>query len=85
MPFELRDAPVSHAAQFLAAFANARQLKDQLNALDQILKNTGEFTDALIETCVFMQVMAHTFTTPPTERSPQAMFGASNAESHARN
>ena len=44
-PFELRAAPVSHAAQFLAAFTNARQLKDQLNALDQILKNTGEFTD----------------------------------------
>ncbi len=44
-PFELRDAPVSHAAQFLAAFTNARQLKDQLNALDQILKNIGEFTD----------------------------------------
>ena len=45
-PFELRDAPVSHAAQFLAAFTNARQLKDQLNALDQILKNIGDFTDA---------------------------------------
>ncbi len=44
-PFELRAAPVAHAAQFLAAFTNARQLKDQLNALDQILKNTGEFAD----------------------------------------
>ena len=44
-PFELRDAPVSHAEQFLSAFANARQLKDQLAALDQILKNLGEFTD----------------------------------------
>ncbi len=45
-PFELRDAPISHAEQFLAAFTNARQLKDQLTALDQILKNLGEFTDA---------------------------------------
>ena len=45
-PFELRDAPVSHAEQYLAAFTNARQLKDQLTALDQILKNLAEFTDA---------------------------------------
>ena len=44
-PFELRDAPVSHADQFLSTFANARQLKDQLTALDQILKNLPEFTD----------------------------------------
>ena len=45
-PFELRATPVSHAAEFLTALANARQLKDQLTALDQILKNLGEFTDA---------------------------------------
>jgi transcription elongation GreA/GreB family factor len=45
-PFELRDAPVSHADEFLSKFADARQLKDQLTALDQILKNLGEFSDA---------------------------------------
>ncbi len=45
-PYELRSAPVSHADQFLSNFSNARQLKDQLNALDQILKNLGEFADA---------------------------------------
>lgn len=45
-PFELRAAPVSHADEFLNALANARQLKDQLTALDQILKNLGEFSDA---------------------------------------
>ncbi|MCE9611926.1 MAG: GreA/GreB family elongation factor [Chthoniobacter sp.] len=45
-PFELRDAPVSHADNFLATFNNARQLKEQLTALDQILKNLGEFSDA---------------------------------------
>ena len=44
-PYELRDAPISHAEQFLSTFANARQLKDQLTALDQILKNLPEFTD----------------------------------------
>ncbi len=44
-PFVLRDAPVSHAEQYLSTFQNARQLKDQLTALDQILKNLGEFTD----------------------------------------
>ncbi len=45
-PYELRGAPISHAEQFLSAFTNARQLKEQLTALDQILKNLGEFTDA---------------------------------------
>ena len=45
-PLELRSAPVSHAAEYLAAFTNARQLKDQLTALDQILKNLAEFTEA---------------------------------------
>src|SRR5580698_3523639 len=44
-PVEIREAPVSHADQYLEAFTNARQLKDQLNALDQIVKNLTEFTD----------------------------------------
>ena len=44
-PFELREAAVSHADQYLATFNSARKLKDQLNALDQILKNLAEFTD----------------------------------------
>jgi len=44
-PFELREAAVSHADQYLATFTGARKLKDQLNALDQILKNLAEFTD----------------------------------------
>jgi len=44
-PFELRDAPVSHAEEYLAAFNNARQLKERIHALDQILKNLAEFTD----------------------------------------
>jgi transcription elongation GreA/GreB family factor len=44
-PFELRDAPVSHADQYLAHFKNARQLKEQLSALDQIVKNVGEFKE----------------------------------------
>jgi transcription elongation GreA/GreB family factor len=44
-PFELREAAVSHADQYLENFNTARQLKDQLSALDQILKNYPEFTD----------------------------------------
>ncbi|EDY18977.1 GreA/GreB family elongation factor [Chthoniobacter flavus Ellin428] len=44
-PVELRDAPVSHADQYLETFKNARQLKDQLNALDQIFKNLAEFSE----------------------------------------
>jgi transcription elongation GreA/GreB family factor len=44
-PVELRESAVSHADQYLEAFTNARQLKDQLNALDQILKNLAEFKE----------------------------------------
>jgi len=44
-PFELREAAVSHADQYLTHFKNARQLKDQLAALDQIVKNLSEFAD----------------------------------------
>jgi transcription elongation GreA/GreB family factor len=43
--YELREAPVSHADQYLQTFNSARQLKDQLNALDQIFKNITEFSD----------------------------------------
>ena len=48
-PFELRSAPVSHADQYLEAFNQARQLKDQLAALDQILKNLPEFSDPVAQ------------------------------------
>jgi transcription elongation GreA/GreB family factor len=48
-PFELRDAPVSHADEYLAALNNARQLKDQLSALDRISKNLAEFTEPLAQ------------------------------------
>jgi len=44
-PIELREAPVARADEFLSIFKAARQLKDQLNALDQISKNIAEFTD----------------------------------------
>ena len=44
-PVELRDAPVSRTDEYLAAFASARQLKDQLTGLDQILKNLADFSD----------------------------------------
>ncbi|MDQ3622816.1 MAG: GreA/GreB family elongation factor [Verrucomicrobiota bacterium] len=44
-PFEWREKPVSHASEFLAAFTNTRQLKDQTAALDLILKNLAEFND----------------------------------------
>jgi transcription elongation GreA/GreB family factor len=47
-PYEMREAVVSHADQYLASFTNARQLKDQLTALDQILKNLGEFSDPTV-------------------------------------
>src|SRR5258708_38660705 len=48
-PIELREAAVSHAEQYLEAFRNARQLKDQLAALDQVVKNLGEFSDPAVQ------------------------------------
>jgi transcription elongation GreA/GreB family factor len=47
LPFELRDGPISHADEYLAAFNNARQLKHQIAALDLIVKNLAEFTNPL--------------------------------------
>ncbi|HEX8312228.1 MAG TPA: GreA/GreB family elongation factor [Chthoniobacteraceae bacterium] len=45
-PFESREGAVSHADEYLATFRGARRLKDQINALEQILKNVGEFGDS---------------------------------------
>jgi transcription elongation GreA/GreB family factor len=42
-PIELRDAPISHANELLAAFNQARQPKEQAAALDQIIKLHEEF------------------------------------------
>ena len=42
-PIELRDAPVAHADELLAVFNQARQPKDQVAALDQIIKLHEEF------------------------------------------
>src|SRR5690606_33483112 len=44
-PIVLRESAVSRADEHLVQFSQARQLKDQLNALDQINKNLEEFTD----------------------------------------
>jgi transcription elongation GreA/GreB family factor len=44
--FELREGRVSHADEYIGVFNAARQLKDQTAALEQILKDLGEFTDA---------------------------------------
>lgn len=41
----LREAAVSRSDEHLVAFSQARQLKDQIAALDQISKNLEEFTD----------------------------------------
>jgi len=45
-PVVLREAPVSRDGELIAAFQNARQLKEQLAALDQILKSIDSFRDA---------------------------------------
>ena len=44
-PFEMRESHVSHADEYVTAFHAARQVKDQTAALEQILKNLGEFAD----------------------------------------
>ncbi len=49
LPFELRDGPVSHADEYIAALNNARQLRHQITALDLIVKNVTEFTEPLTQ------------------------------------
>lgn len=44
-PIELRKQAVSRGDELLAVFTKARQLKAQLAALDQIIKNLDAFTD----------------------------------------
>jgi transcription elongation GreA/GreB family factor len=44
-PVQLREEPVSRVDEHLAEFQEARQLKDQINCLDRILKDLEEFTD----------------------------------------
>jgi transcription elongation GreA/GreB family factor len=44
-PVVLRDAPVSRVDEHLAAFSSARQLKDQIGALERIIKDVEEFKD----------------------------------------
>jgi transcription elongation GreA/GreB family factor len=45
LPFELRVGPISHADEYLAAFNNARQLKEQIKAVELIIKHLSEFSD----------------------------------------
>lgn len=44
-PIELREQAVSRGSELLSAFTGARQLKAQLAALDQIIKNLDAFDD----------------------------------------
>jgi transcription elongation GreA/GreB family factor len=49
LPFELREGPVSHADEYIAALNNARQLKHQVAALDLIVKHLDEFREPLAQ------------------------------------
>lgn len=49
LPFELRDGPISHADEYLSAFNNARQIKDQTKAVELIIKHVDEFTDPVVQ------------------------------------
>lgn len=49
LPFELREGPISHADEYLAAFNNARQLKDQVKAIELILKHLTEFSQPVAQ------------------------------------
>lgn len=44
-PIVLRETAVSRVDEHLAGFTGARQLKDQINALDRIIKDIEEFSD----------------------------------------
>jgi transcription elongation GreA/GreB family factor len=44
-PISLRERALSYSDELIEAFQKARQLKDQVNRLDQIVKNAGIFGD----------------------------------------
>lgn len=44
-PIVYRSEAVSHSEQHLSAFQQARQVKDQISALEKILRSIGEITD----------------------------------------
>jgi transcription elongation GreA/GreB family factor/transcription elongation factor GreA-like protein len=45
LPFELREGQISHVDEYLSAFNSARQLKEQVKAIELILKHLDEFKD----------------------------------------
>lgn len=49
LPFELREGPISHSDEYLAAFNNARQIKDQTKAVELIIKHVAEFNDPVAQ------------------------------------
>jgi len=48
-PIVLREAAVSRVDEHLVAFNQSRQLKDQISALDRIIKDIEEFTDPVAQ------------------------------------
>src|SRR6202522_2943023 len=44
-PISVREQALSYSDELIGAFRKARQLKDQVNRLDQIVKNAGVFGD----------------------------------------
>lgn len=45
LPLELRDGPIAHAEEYVTAYQSARQLREQIKALEIIIKHLGEFSD----------------------------------------
>ncbi len=59
-PFELRDGPISHSNEYLLTFNATRQLKDQVAALEVILKNLTEFSDPVAQLSSIIQTANET-------------------------
>jgi transcription elongation GreA/GreB family factor len=59
-PFEMRASHVSHADEYVATFHSTRQVKDQTNALEQILKNLSEFSDPKTQLAPVLAVVNET-------------------------
>jgi transcription elongation GreA/GreB family factor len=72
-PVELRDQAVSRSDELLAAFANVRQLKDLLAALDQINKNLDAFSDPAKQIAPVMTAAENTARKSQRLHSTQAL------------
>ena len=73
LPFELREVQVSHADEYIAGFNAARQVKQQIAALDLIVKNVAEFENPAAQLQGVIQAANQTAKKSAKLHTPEAL------------